>query len=67
MTLCISCGGETTDGILLCPYHAVGDVHWARVNRAFCDFLHRRIDPEDTLEQWLDDPWVAEPEELATV
>jgi hypothetical protein len=48
VSLCASCGfslaGE--EGAGLCPQHhdSLGDA-WARENRLFCDFIHRKREP----------------------
>lgn len=56
MSRCISCGSDTGSGTMLCPHHAAGDADWGRYNRAFCDLLHRGIDPLPGL--WPEDAWV---------
>jgi hypothetical protein len=56
MSRCISCGNDSVDGTALCPHHACGEADWGRFNRAFCDLLHRGIDPLPGL--WPEDPWV---------
>lgn len=55
--LCPACSEETehwhcawcgfrTDPSELCPsHHAISDLGWAQVNRAMCDFLHRKSEP----------------------
>ena len=45
MSVCVSCGLETTGATELCHYHApIGD-GWAESNRIMCDFLHRKKIP----------------------
>jgi hypothetical protein len=58
MTRCVLCGGENEDDIALCRHHTVGDLDWATVNRLFCDFLHRGVEPprppiSEPIEPWL--------------
>jgi len=58
MSRCVLCGGENEDDTLLCRHHTVGDEEWAYVNRLFCDFLHRGIEPPypavpDPVEPWV--------------
>jgi len=46
VTRCVLCGAENSDDVALCRHHTVGDQEWAAVNRLFCDFVHRGIEPE---------------------
>lgn len=59
MSRCVLCGGENEDDTLLCRHHTVGDEEWAHVNRLFCNFLHRGIEPSyPVVAETGDEPWV---------
>jgi len=47
VSLCVSCGLNTPDGVELCPHHhGVSSGHdWAVANRIMCDFFHRQRAP----------------------
>ena len=59
MSRCVLCGGENEDDIALCRHHTVGDLDWATVNRLFCDFLHRGIEPpHPAISEPVEEPWL---------
>ena len=50
MSRCVQCGTESSSypEDYLCAYHAALDSEWATRNRAFCDFVHRGVEPPST-------------------
>ena len=49
MRLCPLCGELTRVDEGVCPHHFAIDQEWAVRNRVFCDFLHRRVQPQAVL------------------
>lgn len=41
---CVKCGLQNPN-VELCPHHLAVEVHWAAMNRIFCNALHRGIMP----------------------
>ena len=59
MSRCVLCGGENEEDIQLCRHHTVGELDWATVNRLFCDFLHRGVEPpRPTVSEPIEEPWL---------
>lgn len=60
MSRCVLCGGENEGDLSLCLHHTVGDLDWSTVNRLFCDFLHRGVQPPHPVlsERIEEEPWV---------
>jgi hypothetical protein len=45
MSRCVLCGVQNVDFEGVCLHHTVGDRDWSIINRMFCDFVHRGIEP----------------------
>jgi hypothetical protein len=48
LRLCPLCAGEMmVPYVGMCPWHALcEDSSWSMSNRAWCDFFHRKVEPE---------------------
>ena len=58
MSRCVLCGVQNVDFEGVCLHHTVGDRDWSIINRMFCDFVHRGIEPprvalDDEKHRWI--------------